>query len=304
MLFKKFSKLCLFILMSILMLTACTISSGNSEKIETIPNVEDFILVDDACDYERYIETYRLEVTSRLENNSENYLTDAEKDLLEGKGYTILDGRPKIVYYDESIGEITTYMYPVLFSVKSGEIYLWSTTNNGELAISLISKKEESKENISAKGWLEGTSSNVYVKQNVHYSHNENCEIYLESYSSYAIVYDKLNNVIIFSRFGEVFDESKLPIGTEYKGHNDALEHLFLQANDVYSVWCSKYDGVETEVIAHNVQDVVATKYSNDVSEINEPIFKMLDGSYKVYRRPYSSFEAADSSVYLIELGE
>lgn len=291
----------LFIFISTLMLTACTTSTGSNESIRKEPSVEEFILVEDVFDSESYIEEYRSEIRQRV-INPEEFLSDSEKELLESEGYTTFENEPKVVYYNAKIGYAATYWYPVLFSENSGEISLWSTDEDGNLNITRIKESSESTEKVEMRGWIDNSDS--YKPFNVHYSLNENYEIFIEKHYDFIILYDKVENVISFSQFGKVYDKYKLSTGSVYKGYNYALEHLFLQCNDVYSVYCSPYYGVEVEVIAHDVEDVIATKYNNETSEINEPIFKMTDGSYKVYRRPYSSTEAVDSIANLVELGK
>lgn len=253
---------------------ACTANAemiSNNDFFFRIPtNYETFLPIPEE---DEMITAYRQEVEKRLEIEEETgyFLTRAESEFLEERGYDIRFSGKTVQFYDKEYGTLTRCEYPVIYQSSNG-IELWYTTKNG-----MVYGKA-----------VEGRTRNGYVGETYGSAHHDKAvnETVLISARCCSVLYDSSTGKVTGWEFGEKMHELNVPMNSIYAGFSEYEGFIFRDGSDVYAVRDYNAYYIENEVclIAHNVKMVITASYSPDGSdEWANPLFLMEDGSIQMY---------------------
>lgn len=255
-------KVAIFISMILAMsvLVACTSKQAVTEpKIKTnvVEAAEPFDMDEEELK-ELYLKLYREKA------KDENFISDIEQTIYKEVDLYIRNKEVGFVTdYNELYDESREYYYPILLPDTSEPIIAY-TDEYGKLCV-----------------YNASTDRHDYYN-NIHVQDEVEC---IDTSANYSVVFKK--GTIELWEFGTKTIEVKIPADSKYVGYSYWEGYLFRSNGDVYSVQLKEQeDGSPkfvSEVIAHNVQEVLVTNYKLNSDAWEQPLFLMNDGTIKAY---------------------
>lgn len=237
---------------------------------------------------------YRKEHQKRIETNT--LYRDEEVEFLKSHGFYIYNSGGYFNYsiYSDYSGTLNTNRHPIIFKSENG-IEVWGVNNYGELYVRSLEGK-------TSNGRVDDFYGLIHYTAQEAEANNEEI-VYADCYR--VISYQAETGTVKHWYYGEVLSESKVPANSVYVG-SAGPGYLFQNENDVWAVRNIYNDDErlkESEIIAHNVKNVITASYEMDSYAGYYPLFLMTDGSLKIYVEFEGEYtDPVDSESKLIEI--
>ena len=231
------------------------------------------------------IDYYRWDVSHRFEENIP-FLTDEEKSVVEMSGFKCFD----TYVTRQNQTTLSIYYYPVVYREGDG-LFMWYTTEYGRVYYMEVFPKVSSDYHYGGE---------LHLKETEDDEDEEDEEIgrFLRS----SVTYNPNTGKVSEWKFGKLSQTSYVPKNSTFVGHAFFDGFLFRQGSDVYAVQYMDGGALDTHVIAHGVQYVIASEYKQNSDAWCAPLFLMEDGEVKVYVCWESLGEEPDDPGHLLPI--
>lgn len=249
----------------IMVLAICLMAACTSKQAATEPDTNENVVqaaepfeMEEAELKELYLKLYK------EKSKDENFISDIEMKTYNELDLYIRNKEDGFVSsYNESYNETREYYSPIILPDIS-EVVIVYVDEHGEMCV------------YNASSDKHDYYSNVHTPESLEF---------IASYANYSVVYE--NGTVELWEFGTKTAEVQIPADAKYVGYSYWEGYLFRSGGNVYSVQIKENeDGSPkfvSEVIAHNVQEVLVTDYKLNSDAWEQPLFLMNDGTVKAY---------------------
>lgn len=256
---KKILTAILIMILAVSLLAACT----NNEATVNEPDTKKVVKASEPFDMEEeelrelYLKLYQ------EKSKDDEFISDIEMKTYDEFDLYIRNKEDGFVSsYNEMYNETRECYYPIVIPDTS-EVVIAYIDEYGKLCVYNASTDRHDYYDI------------IHVADGVEF---------IDTNANYGVVYDA---TVQLWEFGTKTAEVQIPADAKYVGYSYWEGYLFRSGGDVYSVQIKEQeDGSPkfvSEVIAHNVQEVLVTNYKLNSDAWEQPLFLMKDGTVKAY---------------------